>query len=66
MVAILIYVLIACIVLGVLYYIINNLLPEPMRRIATVVLVVIAAIFLIWILSSFVGGGASVNMPKMR
>ena len=67
MVAILIYTLVACIVLGALYYIINNLLPEPMRKVATVVLVVIAAIFLIWILMSFVGsGGQSLNMPRVR
>ena len=66
MVALLIWVLVACIVLGTLYYIINNLLPEPMRKIATVVLVVLAAIFLIWILLSFAPGSPSMNMPRMR
>ena len=63
MVALLIYVLVACIVLGVLYYIINNLVPEPLRKMANVVLVVVGVIFLIWILLSLVGGGSSISLP---
>lgn len=65
MIGLLLYVLIACIVIGTLYYIINNLLPEPMRKMATVILVVVGAIFLIWILMSLMGG-PSVSLPRVR
>lgn len=65
MITILVYVLVLCIVMGLLYYIINNLVPEPLRKIANVILVVIGGIFLIWILLQ-VAGGSSVNMPRLR
>jgi undecaprenyl pyrophosphate phosphatase UppP len=69
MVGLLVYVLIACIVLGLLYYIINNMVPEPLRKMATVVLVVIGGIFLIWILLQFAGGSPSFGLhdsPRLR
>ena len=62
---VLIYVLIACLVLAGLWYIVNNLLPEPMRRFANVILVVLGIIFLIYILGSFLGTGHSHRLFNM-
>lgn len=56
---ILIYLVIIGIVLAVAYYVINNLFPEPFRRWATVILVVVGAVLLIWLLLQLVGGGPS-------
>ena len=56
MIGLLVQVLIACIVLWLLYYVVTTLVPAPMQPPARVVLVVIGAIFLIWILLQFVGG----------
>lgn len=53
----LIYVLVACIVLGVIYWLINTIAPEPLRRYAIAVVVVLAAILLIYLLLGLVGGG---------
>lgn len=52
---ILIYVLVIGIFLAVLYYIITKFFPEPIRGYAVAIVVVIAAIILIWFLLSFVG-----------
>jgi ABC-type Fe3+-siderophore transport system permease subunit len=62
MLGLLIYISVACIVLWLLYYIIGALVPTPMQQPATVVLVVVGAIFLIWILLQFVGGGESIGL----
>jgi uncharacterized membrane protein len=61
----LIYVLIACLVIAGLWYVVNNLLPEPMRRFANVILVVLGIIFLIYILGSFLGTGHSHKLFSM-
>lgn len=59
-VMLLVYLLIIGIVLAVAYYIINNLFPEPMRKWAILVLVVLAAIFIImYVLLPLAGGGGS-------
>lgn len=59
-VMLLVYLLIIGIVLAVSYYIINTLFPEPMRRWAILVLVVLAAIFVIlYVLLPLAGGGGS-------
>lgn len=56
-VTLIIYLFIIGIVLAVSYYIINTLFPEPMRKWAVLVLVVLAAIFLIlYILLPLAGG----------
>lgn len=60
-IALLIWLLIIGIVLAVSYYIINTLFPEPMRRWAILVLVVIAAIFVIYLLLGVAGGGSMVT-----
>lgn len=52
----LIWVVIACIVFAVLYWIVNQLIPEPFRRWIIIALVVIGAIVLIKILLQFAGG----------
>ena len=57
-VTILVYLLIVGIVLAVAYYIINSLFPEPMRKWAILLLVVLAAIFLIGYVLLPLAGGA--------
>lgn len=54
---ILIYVLIIGIFLAVLYYIISKFFPEPIRGYAVAIVVVVAAILLIYLLLQFVQGG---------
>jgi hypothetical protein len=63
MIGILIYVLILAIVAFVLWYI-TGLLPPPVQQPARVVVVVICAIFLIYILLQFAGGIPS--HPRLR
>lgn len=58
---ILIYVLVIGIFLAILYYIITKFFPEPIRGYAVAIVVVIAAIILIWFLLSFVGAA-----PNLR
>lgn len=62
MISILIYVLILAIVAFVLWYIVG-LLPPPIQSPARVVVVVICAIFLIYILLQFVGSPAIGSHP---
>lgn len=54
---ILIYVLIIGIFLAVLYYIISKFFPEPIKGYAVAIVVVIAAILLIYLLLQFAQGG---------
>ena len=56
----LVWLLIGAIVLAAAYWIINNVIPEPMRRWAWAVVIVVAAIFLItYILLPLAGRGGS-------
>lgn len=64
MVALLIWLLIMALVIFAAFYIINNLVPEPFRRIASVIGVVIVVIVLIMFLMQFSGG--NVGLPKIR
>lgn len=57
----LIYLIIFCVVLWLFYYVIQNLAPEPFRRILTVVLVVVGVIFLLYFLLGLVG-----QAPNLR
>lgn len=59
---ILVYVLVIGIFLAVLYYIITKFFPEPIRGYAVAIVVVIAAIILIYLLLSFVGAGTSLRL----
>lgn len=55
---ILIYVLVLAIFIAALYWIINKFFPEPMRGYAIGVVIVIAAIIVIYFLLSLVGAPA--------
>lgn len=58
LIQLLIGVLIACIVLGLLYWLINTLVPEPIRKYAIAVVVVIAVIILLlFLMDMYQGGG---------
>jgi hypothetical protein len=64
MVELLVSLLIGLIVLGVIWYIIQLLpLPEPFGRIAQIVVVAIALIWLIYVLAGLVGG---TSLPRLR
>jgi hypothetical protein len=64
MVELLVTLLIGLIVLGVIWYIIQLLpLPEPFGRIAQIVVVAIALIWLIYVLAGLVGGA---GVPRLR
>lgn len=52
---ILVYVLVIGIFLAALWYIISRFFPEPIKGYAVAVIVVVAAIILIWFLLSLVG-----------
>ena len=56
MIAFLIYVLVLLIVMGLAWWIVNQIpLPGPVKQIATIVVVVICAIILIYLLLGLVG-----------
>ena len=59
--AILIYVLVVGIFLAVLYYIITKFFPAPIAGYAIAVVVVVAAIILIWLLLSLVGAAPALG-----
>lgn len=50
MAGLLIWLLVAALVVFAVFYIINNLVPEPFRKIATVIAVVVGIIILIYFL----------------
>ena len=56
-------------VIGILYavakYVIDNLIPEPPKRIANVVLVVIVAIVVVLLLLQLVGVDTGMDMPRV-
>lgn len=58
----LVYLLLICIVLGVAYWLITNLLPVPFQKWAIGVLIVVVVIVLIYLLLGFVGGGGGVRL----
>ena len=62
MAALLIWLLVAALVVFAVFYIINNLVPEPFRKIATVIAVVVGIIVLIYFLQGLPGGG-SLRIP---
>lgn len=53
----LIYILVIGIALAVAYWLITTLFPEPFRRWAIAVVVVLGAVFLIYLLLGLAGGG---------
>ncbi len=59
MLSLLLTLVIGLIVIGLIYYIITVIpLPDPIKQVATVVVVVIACLWLIYVLISLAGGGA--------
>jgi heme A synthase len=66
MIALLVYLVIIVIVCIFLWWLMQQVqLPEPLRRIATIVLVAIGVIVLIGLLLQFSGGG-SLHMPRLQ
>lgn len=59
---ILIYLLCFLIFISVVYWLLNSFCPEPIRRYAIAVVIVICAIALIYLLLSFSGA----SMPRFR
>lgn len=64
MIALLIYVVIAVCVISFLYWVVQNYVPDPMKKFAILVLAAIGLICLIYILLQFAGGPVSV--PRLR
>lgn len=56
MISLLIWVVLLVIVFAFLYWVVANYVPEPMRKWAVLVLVLLGVIFLIYIVTSMVGG----------
>lgn len=52
-----VYLLVFLLIFWLFYYLINNLAPEPFRRVLNVVLVVLFVIALCYFLLTLVGGG---------
>ena len=57
----LVYLLIILIVVSVIYWLINSFAPEPIKRYAIAVVVVIAVICLIYFLLQIVGGSSPLH-----
>jgi len=57
-----IYLIIFLLIFWLFYYIINNLAPEPFRKILNVVLIVIFVIVLCYFLLGLVGGAPSLRL----
>ena len=61
MIGLLIYLLIFALVVFAAFYIINNLIPEPFRKIASVIGVVLVVIVLIMFLMQYSGGSMALG-----
>jgi hypothetical protein len=65
MISFLIYLLILCIVFGLVWWVLSLIpLPPPVKQIVTVVFAVICAIVLIYMLLGLVGPAAHWNWPR--
>lgn len=60
--ALVIYLIVFLLIFWLFYYIINNLAPEPFRRILNVVLIVIFVIVLCYFQLSMVGGTPNLRL----
>lgn len=61
-VQLLIYVLVFLIVLSVVYYLVNSLAPEPIKKYAIAIVLVIAVIALLLFVTQMFGGGSEIKM----
>ena len=67
MVSLLVYIVVLVIVAIFLWWLLNQIpLPEPLQKIATIVLVAIGVIVLVAILLQFVGGGGGLPHLSFR
>jgi hypothetical protein len=58
MISVLVYLLIICILCALAWWIIQQLpLPDPIKKIATVVIVVVFVIAIVWLLLPLAGAG---------
>ena len=62
LIQILITVLIFFIVIALIWYLANTFLPEPLKKYAIAIIVVIGVIFLIYFLLEIVGGGSGLRL----
>lgn len=60
--ALVIYLIVFLLIFWLFYYIINNLAPEPFRKILNVVLIVIFILVLCYFLLGLVGGAPSLKV----
>jgi uncharacterized membrane protein len=69
MIGALINLIIWLVILGILYaiaiYAVDNLLPEPPRRVVKVVLIVVFGIVAVLLLLQLVGVGSDLNIPRI-
>jgi hypothetical protein len=66
MVDLLIYLLILCVVFGLIYWVVQQLpLPEPFGRIARVVIVVIGCIALLMVLLNVLGYSGGLGLRRL-
>jgi len=69
MIGALINLIIWLVILGILYaialYAVDNLLPEPPRRVVKVVLIVVFGIVAVLLLLQLVGVGGDLNIPRI-
>jgi len=61
-VQLLVYLLVFLIVLSVVYYLVNSLAPEPVKKYAIAIVLVIAVIVLLLFVTKMFGGGASLDL----
>jgi hypothetical protein len=54
--------LVFLIVLSVVYYLVNSLAPEPIRKYAIAIVLVIAVIVLLLFVTKMFGGGTSLDL----
>jgi hypothetical protein len=67
MIGLLVSVLIACIIFGLLYWLITMIpLPAPFAQVARVILAVIFVIWIIYVLLGLTGGSLGYGHPLLR
>lgn len=65
MVSLLIYFVVIVILLAFAYWVVGQLLPEPILKFAHIVLALIGVIAVVWLLLGMVGNGP-VHVPTLR
>jgi hypothetical protein len=65
MLSLLIYFVVIVILLAFAYWVVGQLLPEPVQKFAYIVLALIGVICVVWLLLGMAGGGG-VHLPSIR